>query len=171
MYSLIKLRFSSLRHMWPQPNSAILCWSFCFIVPKTLNYLAFQSSDFDRTWWRLFQKCRSLFVLFFFFLSFGHCIVCCSSIYCLGPQQLPCKQQPYIKDIMIGTTNCRISDERKCTYSICRCCWNVATHKRKIHNWKIEISSFFLNPLWIRQSCICSILDFKLNDIHFFIPW
>jgi hypothetical protein len=45
----------------------------------------------------LFQKCRSLFVLFFFFLSFGHCIACCSSIYCLGPQQFPCKQQPSAK--------------------------------------------------------------------------
>jgi len=28
---------------------------FCFITPKTLNYLAFQSSDIERTWWRLFQ--------------------------------------------------------------------------------------------------------------------
>ena len=27
-----------------------------FISPKTLNYLAFQSFDFERTWWRLFQK-------------------------------------------------------------------------------------------------------------------
>ena len=30
---------------------------FGFIVPKTLNYLAFQSFNFERTWWRLFQKC------------------------------------------------------------------------------------------------------------------
>ena len=29
---------------------------FGFIAPKTLNYLAFQSFDFERTRWRLFQK-------------------------------------------------------------------------------------------------------------------
>ena len=27
-------------------------------------------------------------------------------------------------------------------YSICRCCWNVATYKWKVHNGKIEIISF-----------------------------
>jgi hypothetical protein len=27
-------------------------------------------------------------------------------------------------------------------YSICRCCWNVATYKWKVHNRKIEIISF-----------------------------
>ena len=27
-----------------------------FIARKTLNYLNFQSFDFERTWWRLFQK-------------------------------------------------------------------------------------------------------------------
>jgi hypothetical protein len=35
-------------------------------------------------------------------------------------------------------------------YSICRCCWNVATFKWKVHNGKIEIISlvgnFVLNP-------------------------
>jgi len=30
--------------------------SFTFIAPKTLKYLASQSFDFERTWWRLFQK-------------------------------------------------------------------------------------------------------------------
>jgi hypothetical protein len=30
---------------------------FGFITLKTLNYLAFQSFDFGRTWWKLFQKC------------------------------------------------------------------------------------------------------------------
>ena len=30
--------------------------SFGFITPKTLNYLAFQSFDFELTWWRLLQK-------------------------------------------------------------------------------------------------------------------
>jgi hypothetical protein len=27
-----------------------------FHSSQTLNYLAFQSFDFERTWWRLFQK-------------------------------------------------------------------------------------------------------------------
>jgi len=27
-----------------------------FIAPKTLNFLAFQSFDFESTWWKLFQK-------------------------------------------------------------------------------------------------------------------
>jgi hypothetical protein len=35
---------------------AILFIPFGFIAPKTLIYLAFQSFDFGRTWWRLFQK-------------------------------------------------------------------------------------------------------------------
>ena len=29
---------------------------FDLIAPKTLNYLTFQSFDFECTWWRLFQK-------------------------------------------------------------------------------------------------------------------
>ena len=29
---------------------------FGFIGPKALYYLALQFSDFERTWWRLFQK-------------------------------------------------------------------------------------------------------------------
>jgi hypothetical protein len=37
-------------------NFAILCMPFGFIAPKTLNHLAFQCFDFERTWWRLFQK-------------------------------------------------------------------------------------------------------------------
>jgi hypothetical protein len=35
---------------------AIMFRHFGFIAPKTLNYLALQSFDFERTWWRLFQK-------------------------------------------------------------------------------------------------------------------
>jgi hypothetical protein len=40
----------------------IWCWLFCvcrlvFLLLKLLNYLAFQSLDFERTWWRLIQKC------------------------------------------------------------------------------------------------------------------
>jgi len=35
---------------------AILFRPFGFIAPKTLNYWAFQSVDFEYTWWRLLQK-------------------------------------------------------------------------------------------------------------------
>ena len=35
-----------------------------------------------------------------------------------------------------------ISYQLRDIYSICRCCWNVATHKWKVHNGKIEIISF-----------------------------
>jgi hypothetical protein len=35
---------------------AILFMPFGFIATKTLNYLGFQSADFERTRWRLFQK-------------------------------------------------------------------------------------------------------------------
>ena len=34
-----------------------------------------------------------------------------------------------------------VSTERY-IYSICRCCWNVATYEWKVHNGKIEIISF-----------------------------
>jgi hypothetical protein len=41
---------------------------FGFIAPKTLNYLTF---DFERTWWRLFQKraVRTLFDIYLFVLK------------------------------------------------------------------------------------------------------
>jgi hypothetical protein len=40
------------------PQGLIIFWLSClgFIAPKTLNYLVFQSFDFEHTWWRLFQK-------------------------------------------------------------------------------------------------------------------
>ena len=31
-------------------------WFLVFMLQKLLNYLAFQPFDFERTWWRLFQK-------------------------------------------------------------------------------------------------------------------
>jgi hypothetical protein len=41
---------------------------FGFIAPKALNFLAFQSFDFECTWWRLFQKCvvhtKSMFLIY-----------------------------------------------------------------------------------------------------------
>ena len=52
--------------------------------------------------------------------------------------------KPYIIEILIGTTGSGISNHLRDTgiYSICRCCWNVATYKWKVHNGKIEIISF-----------------------------
>ena len=35
---------------------ATLLMTFSCIAPKALNSLTFQSFDFERTWWRLFQK-------------------------------------------------------------------------------------------------------------------
>jgi hypothetical protein len=45
---------------------------FGFTAPKTLNYLAFQSFDFGRTWWRLFQKrvVRTKFDIYDFIILF-----------------------------------------------------------------------------------------------------
>ena len=41
----------------PDFTLCILCRPLIgFIASNTLNYLAFQSFDFEHTWWRLFQK-------------------------------------------------------------------------------------------------------------------
>jgi hypothetical protein len=42
-------------------------------------------------------------------------------------------------DIHLGSG---ISYQLRDIYSICRCCWNVATYKWKVHNGNIEIISF-----------------------------
>ena len=49
----------------------ILFRNFGFIAPKTLIYLAFQSLDFERTWWRLFQKrvVRTKFDIYVYIVS------------------------------------------------------------------------------------------------------
>jgi hypothetical protein len=47
-----------------------------------------------------------------------------------------------LKEILIGTTSSGISYHLRDIYSICRCCWNVATYKWKVHNGIIEIISF-----------------------------
>jgi hypothetical protein len=47
-----------------------------------------------------------------------------------------------IKEIMIATISSGISNQLRDIYSICRCCWNVAIYKWKVHNGKIEIISF-----------------------------
>ena len=41
-----------------------------------------------------------------------------------------------------GTTSSGISYHLRDIYCICRCCWNVAIYKWKVHNGKIEIISF-----------------------------
>ena len=48
---------------------------------------------------------------------------------------------PY-QGILIGTTISGMSYHLRDIYSICRCCWNVAIYKWKVHNEKIEIISF-----------------------------
>jgi hypothetical protein len=40
---------------------------------------------------------------------------------------------------MLGTTGSGMSHQLREIYSICKCCWNVATHEWKVHNGKIEI--------------------------------
>ena len=46
------------------------------------------------------------------------------------------------KDREVVTTSSGISYQLRDICSMCRCCWNVATYKCKVHNWKIEIISF-----------------------------
>ena len=40
------------------------------------------------------------------------------------------------KEIMIGTTSSRILYQLRDKYTICRCCWNVATHKMESSQWE-----------------------------------
>jgi hypothetical protein len=58
-------------------------------------------------------------------------------------------RQPSIKEILIGTTTSGISYQLREIYSICMCCWNVATYKWEVHNGKIVISATFNNSLVI----------------------
>jgi hypothetical protein len=55
-------------HRGPWPILAILFRPFGFIAPETLNYLAFQFLDYERTWCRLFQKrvVRTKFEIYIF---------------------------------------------------------------------------------------------------------
>jgi hypothetical protein len=46
------------------------------------------------------------------------------------------------EEILIGTISSGISDQLKDVYSICRCCWNVATYYGKFTLGKME--SFFV---------------------------
>ena len=54
--NLIKQRFAFLRYRLPKPISAILCRNFGFYCSQTLLLFDFQSFEFERTWWWLFQK-------------------------------------------------------------------------------------------------------------------
>ena len=60
-------------------NLPFLCRPFGLITPKTLYYLTFQSFDFERTWWRLFQKrdARTKFDIYAFINNSQIECVCC----------------------------------------------------------------------------------------------
>jgi len=47
---------ASVLQAWISYTIKVASTPFGCIAPKTLIYLAFQSFDFERTWWRLFQK-------------------------------------------------------------------------------------------------------------------
>jgi hypothetical protein len=68
-----------LKAVWrlPQPILDIMFMPFGFIAPKTLNYLAFQSFDFECTWWRLFQGrvVRTKFDIYFFMVWIWHVFI------------------------------------------------------------------------------------------------
>jgi hypothetical protein len=51
-------------------------------------------------------------------------------------------------DILIGTTSSQIQYQLRDVYSICRCCWSVATYEWKVHNGNIEIISFAVFNPW-----------------------
>ena len=60
-----------------------------------------------------------------------------------------------IKEIIIGITSSGISDQLRYMYSICRCCWNVATYKwislwrllkKRFMRTKFDIYVFDLYP-------------------------
>ena len=48
---------SVCRNHNPVLSSFMTDHRYCFIAPETFNYLAFQCFYFERTWWRLYQKC------------------------------------------------------------------------------------------------------------------
>jgi hypothetical protein len=50
---------------------AILFRPFGFIAPKSLNYLVFESFDFERTWWGLIRRrvVRTKFAIYIFIIS------------------------------------------------------------------------------------------------------
>jgi hypothetical protein len=86
----------------------------------------------------------------------------------------PCKQDPFAKKILIGTTNSGIYYQPRYIYSINRCLWYVATYKRKFQSVKTIINRkvSFLTVYHCQFPCVSqgikqNILDlrFKLNVI------
>ena len=63
--------------------------SFIYLLPKTLNYLAFKSFNYERTRGRLFQKraVRSQFDIYVFITLWIEAL--CRFIYCLHKPSLP----------------------------------------------------------------------------------
>ena len=55
-----------------------------------------------------------------------------------------------------------VSSERY-IYSICRCCWNVATYKWKVHNGKIEIIYWILPGFLYVNDVVWTNICQKLN--------
>ena len=52
-------------------------------------------------------------------------------------------------------------------YSICRCCWNVATYKWKVHNGKIEIISFVIKRFVLNQPSLSTLeVGNRLNALN-----
>ena len=74
------------------------------------------------------------------------------------------------KEIMIGTTSSRILYQLRDKYTICRCCWNVATHKMESSQWEnwnnLFCGKFSFLILYIYM-CLWLIV---LNDIYDLIP-
>jgi hypothetical protein len=74
------------------------------------------------------------------------------------------------KEIMIGTTSSRILYQLRDKYTICRCCWNVATHKMESSQWENWNNLFcgkFLFLILYIYMCLWLIV---LNDIYDLIP-
>ena len=56
----------------------------------------------------------------------------------------------FIKGFLIGTT---ISYQLRDIYSICRCCWNVATYKWKVHSGNIYSDMLCSSVLFVFILC------------------
>jgi hypothetical protein len=63
-------------------NKWKMCWREHVL---NLNYLSFQSFDFERTWWRLFQKrvVRTKFNIYVFIKFFGFLFLVIAGIICI----------------------------------------------------------------------------------------
>ena len=74
------------------------------------------------------------------------------------------------KEIMIGTTSSRILYQLRDKYTICRCSWNVATHKMESSQWEnwnnLFCGKFSFLILYIYM-CLWLIV---FNDIYDLIP-